>query len=141
MRAAEKNEAADEQVRPGSDRSFGVVFAVVFAIIGCWPLLRGETPYWTILAIAAAFALAALVAPRLLRPLNWIWFRIGLLLHSVMSPLVMGAVFFLCVTPIGVVMRLLGKDVLALRRQAERSTYWIVRDPPGPGPDTMKNQF
>jgi hypothetical protein len=93
------------------------------------------------LAIAAAFGLAALAAPRMLHPLNALWFRLGLLLHRVVSPLVMGAVFFLCVTPIGLIMRMRGKDLLSLRREDGSRTYWVVRDPAGPDPATMTKQF
>jgi predicted membrane metal-binding protein len=127
--------------KPGSDRSFGLVFAAVFALFGCWPVLAGRAPHWIALAIAAAFGLAALAAPRMLHPLNALWFRLGLLLHRVVSPLVMGAVFFLCVTPIGLIMRMRGKDLLSLRREDGSRTYWVVRDPAGPDPATMTKQF
>ena len=88
-----------------------------------------------------AFAALALVLPRALHPLNYAWFRLGLLLHRVMSPMIIGAVFFLCVTPIGLILRLFRKDVLSLRRRADLPSYWIVRDPPGPEPGTMSKQF
>ncbi len=127
--------------QPGSDRSFGLVFAAVFTLFGGWPVVSGRAPHWIALAVAAAFGLAALVAPRMLHPLNIVWFRLGLLLHRIVSPLVMGAVFFLCVTPIGLIMRMRGKDLLSLRRQDTSRTYWIVRDPAGPDPATMKKQF
>jgi hypothetical protein len=134
-------ELESETVNAASDRSVGLVFAAVFTLIGAWPLLRWEAPRWSLLAIAAGFALVAVFAPRLLRPLNRVWFRIGLLLHRIVSPLVMGAVFFLCVTPIALIMRLRGKDLLALRREPARASYWILRDPPGPAPDSMEHQF
>ncbi|HEY4723562.1 MAG TPA: SxtJ family membrane protein, partial [Anaerolineae bacterium] len=98
----------------GSDRSFGFVFAVVFAIIGCWPSLYLEPPRWWALVIALAFAAVAFVRPRILRPFNRAWLAFGRLLHRVMSPLILGAIFFLCVTPIALIMRLRGKDVLSL---------------------------
>ena len=78
----------------GSDRSFGFVFAVVFTIVGLWPLLRQDTPRWWAIAIALAFALVALVRPALLHPLNRAWLLVGRLLHKVVSPLVMSAIFF-----------------------------------------------
>jgi hypothetical protein len=127
--------------QPGSDRSFGLVFAAVFALFGGCPVVSGRPPHWIALAIAAAFGLAALAAPRLLHPLNIAWFRLGLLLHRIVSPLVMGAVFFLCVTPIGLIMRICGKDLLSLRRRDSVRTYWIMRVPAGPDPTLMKKQF
>jgi predicted membrane metal-binding protein len=123
-----------------SDRSFGFVFAAVFAIVGAWPLLRGGTPRWGTFAIAVVFAVIALTQPRMLRLLNHAWQFVGMLLHRVMSPLVMSAIFFLCVTPIAVIMRLRGKDVLSLKRHPDLSSYWITCDPP-PNAESMKRQF
>jgi predicted membrane metal-binding protein len=123
-----------------SDRSFGFVFAAVFAIVGAWPLMRGETPRWGALAIAVVFALIAFTRPQILRPVNRAWQFIGLLLHRVMSPFVMLAIFFLCVTPIAVITRLRGKDVLSLKRRPDLSSYWITCDPP-PNAESMKHQF
>jgi hypothetical protein len=124
-----------------SDRSFGFVFAVVFALIAGWPLWHAEPPRWWAAGIAAAFTLAALARPGILHPLNRAWLALGRLLHLVVSPLVMGAIFFLCVTPIGWIMRLRGKDVLSLARRSDLSSYWIGREPPTPQSQSMKNQF
>ena len=124
-----------------SDRSFGFVFAVVFALIAGWPLWHAEPPRWWAAGIAAAFTLAALARPGILHPLNRAWLALGRLLHLVVSPLVMGAIFFLCVTPIGWIMRLRGKDVLSLARRSDLSSYWIAREPPKPQSQSMKNQF
>jgi predicted membrane metal-binding protein len=124
-----------------SDRSFGFVFAGVFALIGCWPLLHFQPPRWWALGIAFAFALAALVRPQILHPLNRAWLMLGLLLHKVVSPLVMGLIFFLCVTPTAWIMRLRGKDVLSLSRRPDLSSYWIAREPQPPDAETMKRQF
>ena len=124
-----------------SDRSFGFVFAAVFALIGCWPLLRLGLPRWWALALAVAFALLALARPQILHPLNLAWLALGRLLHRVISPLIMGMIFFLCVTPIAWIMRFRGKDVLSLARRRDLSTYWITREPQPPASDTMKRQF
>jgi len=124
-----------------SDRSFGVVFAVLFLLIGCWPFWHWQPPRWWAMAIAAAFAIAALVRPQTLHPLARLWLALGRLLHKVVSPLVMGLIFFATVTPTGWIMRLLGKDVLSLRRRPDLNTYWIKRGPPLPEAETMKNQF
>jgi saxitoxin biosynthesis operon SxtJ-like protein len=141
MHSVTEGQRQEDENKPGSDRNFGLVIAGATAILGALPLLRGAAPHGWLLAIAAAFAILGLAAPRVLFPLNYVWFRFGLLLHRVISPLVIGAVFFLCVTPIGVIMRLLGKDVLSLRRRADLPSYWIERTPPGPEPGTMTNQF
>lgn len=141
MRAVTEGQRSEDQARPGSDRNFGLVMAGAAVVLGCLPLLRGAPPHWWLLAIAVVFGALALLAPRALIPLNYLWLRFGLLLHRVVSPLVIGAVFFLCVTPIGLIMRLAGKDVLSLRHRDDLSSYWIVRDPPGPEPGTMTDQF
>lgn len=131
-----------EQVEAGSNRAFGLVFAGFFAIVGLWPLVfRGDEPRWWALALALAFVAVALLRPAwLARPNHW-WMRFGLLLNRVVSPLVMGLLFYAMFTPFGVVMRLMGKDPLHRRFEAGADSYWIRREPPGPPPDTMKNQF
>jgi len=127
---------------PGSsDRSFGVVFAVVFSLVGSWPFLYWQPPRWWALAIAAAFAIIAFIRPQILHPLNRLWLALGRMLHKIVSPLVMGVIFFTIVTPTGWLMRLRGEDVLSLRRRPDLKTFWIKRGPSGPESETMKNQF
>jgi predicted membrane metal-binding protein len=129
------------EVKGSSERSFGLVFAAVFAVVALWPLLKGgEARGWAGL-LALLFLAAALLRPRLLAPLNRLWFRFGLLLHKVVNPLVMGLLFFLTVTPIALLMRGLGKDPLRLRFDPAAESYWIPRQPPGPAPDSMRHQF
>jgi hypothetical protein len=128
-------------VAVGSDRSFGVVFAVVFAIVAVFPLWSGGAVRIWALGAGAAFLAAALAVPRALRPLNLLWFRFGLLLHRIVSPLVMGLLFFVTVTPVGLLMRASGKDPMRLKRDPAAASYWIPRQPPGPAPGSMKNQF
>ena len=125
----------------GSERSFGLVFAVVFAIIALWPLKAGGDIRPWAAGAAVAFALAALVVPRALKPLNIVWFKFGMVLHHVMTPLIMGLLFFVTVTPVGMLMRATGKDPMRLKRDPKAASYWIVRTPPGPAPESMKNQF
>jgi hypothetical protein len=141
--------ARGHDVQMGSERGFGLVFAVVFALIGVWPAIHlGWAPRfdidalrWWSLAIAAAFLAVALIAPSLLRPLNWLWFQFGMLLSKVMTPLVMGIMFVLTVVPTALVMRLRGKDLLRLKIDRQAKSYWIMREPPGPARDTMRNQY
>src|SRR5918996_3929404 len=123
---------SEGEVRGSSDRGFALVFAVVFAIIALWPLIGGEPPRWWAALIAAGFAGVGLVKPSLLAPLNRLWTRFGLVLHSVVNPLVMGLLFYLVVTPTGLVMRMMGRDLLRLKADPDARSYWIEREPPGP---------
>jgi hypothetical protein len=128
-------------VRGSSDRSFGIVIAGFFAILGLLPLFWGDAVRWWALAAAAVFCAAALAAPRLLAPLNRQWTRLGLLLHRIVSPLVLGIMFFGMFMPIGLLMRISGKDPLRLRADPDARSYWIERIPPGPAAESLKNQF
>ena len=125
----------------GSERSFGIVFGVVLSIIGLLPLLRSHTPFYWSLGIAAVFLAAAFYAPKILAPLNRLWFRFGLLLHTIISPLIMGMLFYLAVTPTGLILRLFGKDLLRLKFDLKAGSYWVKRDPPGPQRGSFENQF
>ena len=131
----------DEAPAGGSDRGFGVVFAIVFAAVGLFPLLGGEPPRGWSIAVAGALLAVALVKAHWLAPLNRVWTRFGLLLQRVVNPLVMAVIYFAVVTPTGLVMRALGKDPLRLRRDPAAESYWIHRDPPGPERESMTNQF
>ena len=130
-----------DDIKPSSNKSFGLVIAAFFAIVALWPLLHAERVRWWALGVAAAFAIAALLWPAALAPLNTLWTRLGLLLYKVVSPVVLGLLFFVTVTPIALIMRVLGKDPLRLRRDPNAASYWLERTPPGPSPESMKNQF
>ncbi len=129
------------KVEMGSERSFGLVFAVVFTLVCVLPLKSGEEPRLWAGALAGAFLVVAFVAPKLLKPLNRLWFLVGMALHHVVTPLVMGLLFFVTVTPIALIMRASGKDPLRLKRDKDTASYWILREPPGPPPETMRRQF
>ena len=133
--------AGDNDVKSSSNRSFGLTFAVVFLVIACWPVLARQRVRWWALGLAILFGVVALVAPRVLAPLNRLWFLVGLILHAIVSPVVLGLLFFTTVTPIGALMRAFGKDPLRLKREPRATTYWINRQPPGPAADTMTRQF
>ena len=130
-----------QSAKPGSERSFGLVFAAVFLLVALWPLLDRASPRWWAVALAAAFMLCAFLAPRALAPLNLLWFRFGELLHRIVSPVALGVIFFGAVTPYALVMRLFGRDELLLRKRSARASYWVRREPPGPPPDSFHNQF
>ncbi len=125
----------------GSDRSFGIVFAIFFTLIGLLPLRSHHPIRWWALGLAAAFLGVGLLLPRWLHPLNRIWTKLGILLGRVVSPIVTALLFFLVVTPIGLLFRLLKKDPLHLAPAGEATSYWIARAPVGPAPETMRNQF
>lgn len=113
----------------------------MFTIIGLWPLINKGDPYLWALSIAGLLLTVAIVRPAWLAPANRLWMRFGLLLHKITNPLIMGLVFFLTVTPTGLIMRAMGKDPLNRKLDRAAKSYWIEREPPGPAPETMINQF
>ena len=127
-----------------SERSFGLLFTAVFALLaGYGWFFKGwsQSVVLSFVGAALAFGLLGLVAPKVLRPLNWLWFQLGQLLGKIVSPVVLGAIFFLLLTPVALVTRLFGRDELRLKRKASQTTYWLDRAPPGPEPESFKNQF
>ncbi len=135
-----ENYSRSEAVTGGSDRSFGIVMTVAFTVISLLNWWRdGHLWRWT-LGIGAFFLAATLFYPAALKPLNWLWLKLGLLLHKVVNPIVMALIFFGTVLPTGLVMRALGRDPLRLKRRPDVNSYWIER-PPGPAPESMKDQF
>jgi hypothetical protein len=135
-----ENLARSNDVRIGSERSFGLVIAVVLSVIGGARLWHGHDPTY-FLAAAAALAALAVAAPAVLRPFNILWFRFGLLLHAVVTPIILALMFYTVITPIGWLMRASGKRPLALKFDPDATSYWIHRDPPGPAPESLPNQF
>jgi hypothetical protein len=130
------------KVKAGSDRSFGLFFAIGFALFGFAPLvLHGASVRGWALGIAGAFGVVAWVAPSLLKPVNRLWFRLGLALHSVVNPIIMGLIYFGAVVPMGLLLRALGKDLLRLKREPKATTYWIMREPQAPPRGSMTRQF
>jgi hypothetical protein len=129
------------EAKIGSDRSFGVVFAIVFVIIGALPLLKGgDLRLWAFL-VAAVFLGLGLFTPRVLRPLNILWFKFGLLLGRIIAPIVISLLFFIAITPTALVMRLLRKDLLSLKFDRKAKSYWINRTKTDNPMGSMKNQF
>ena len=136
-----ENSGAAHDVKMGSERAFGLVFVGFFALLAGLAWWNGSfyLPYWA--GASAVFMLTALLAPAVLRPLNVLWFKFGLLLNALVSPIVLGALFFLTITPLGWLMRLFGARPLSLKFDRAAQSYWIRRDPPGPPPASLKNQF
>ena len=126
----------------GSDRGFGLVFAAVFSIVaGFQGWSGGIAAAWGWLAVALTFAAAALVAPKILNPLNRLWFRFGMLLHRIVTPVILGLMFYGTVVPTGLALRLFGKDLLHLKAEPEAESYWIKREPSEITPESLRNQF
>ena len=126
-----------DDIKISSNRSFGIVFFIVFLLIATYPLLKGnDVRVWSLL-ISFGFLILGLINSKILSPLNKLWFKFGLLLGRFISPLIMGIIFFVVVTPIAIIMRLLKKDLLNLKYN-KKETYWI--DKSGPK-SKMKNQF
>lgn len=130
-----------QEVEAGpSNRSFGLLFTVVFALVGTTPWWRGGPVRLWALVIAGVFGLVAIAAPRALAPLNRLWLRLGLLMHRVVNPVVMGALFYLVVTPFGLVRQVMGKGLTPrLLKDPRASTYWIDRT--GHPASRMDQQF
>ena len=127
----------DNNIKIGSNKSFGIVFFIFFLIISIFPLFKnGEIRIWSLL-IAIIFLILGVINSKILTPLNKIWFKIGIFLGSLVSPIVMGIVFFAIVTPTSIVMRILGKNLLNLKRSNEKS-YWVEKSKIK---SKMKNQF
>ena len=126
-----------DDIKISSNRSFGIVFFIVFLLIALYPLLKGnDLRIWSLI-ISFIFLALGLINSKILTPLNRLWFKFGLLLGKIISPLVMGIIFFVVVTPIGIIMRLLKKDLLNLKYNKKES-YWIEKSEPK---SKMKNQF
>ena len=124
-------------IKIGSNRSFGIVFFIVFLLISIYPLINNENVRIWSLVISLIFLVLGIINSNILSPLNKPWFKFGIFLGKIISPIIMGIIFFLVVTPIGLIMRLIGKDVLNLKYSNHKS-YWIEKTGPK---SKMKNQF
>ena len=126
-----------DDIKISSNRSFGIVFFIVFLLIALYPLsYSGELRVWSTI-ISFIFLVLGILNSKILTPFNKLWFKFGIFLGKIISPLIMGIIFFIVVTPIGLIMRLFGKDVLNLKYNKNHS-YWIEKNGPK---SKMKNQF
>jgi hypothetical protein len=128
--------------KSSSEKSFGITFAVVFTVFGLWPwVVHGRSPYLWAFGLALLFLAAGLCLPHVLTPLNRLWFRFGLALHTIVNPVVMLLLYYGAVVSMGLIVKAFGKDLLRLKRNPATTSYWIARDPPGPTPESMTKQF
>ena len=128
----------DNEIKISSNKSFGFVFFAIFLVIALWPLLNdGIIRVWSLI-LSSGFLILSFLNSKILTPLNKLWIRFGILLGKIVSPMVMGIIYFGVVTPIGILMRLFGKDILNLKINKNKKTYWLVRDKIK---SNMKNQF
>jgi hypothetical protein len=125
-------------IKISSNRNFGLVFFFIFLVVSIWPLTHNESPRIWSAIISLAFLILVLTRSKLLTPLNRLWAKFGIILGSIIAPIVMGVVFFLVITPIGLVMKIIGKDLLSIKYDKKKETYWVKRDKPT---STMKQQF
>ena len=125
-------------IKISSNRNFGLVFFFIFLVVSIWPLTHNESPRIWSAIISLAFLILVLTRSKLLTPLNRLWAKFGIILGSIIAPIVMGVVFFLVVTPIGLIMKIIGKDLLSIKYDKKKETYWVKRDKPT---STMKQQF
>ena len=127
----------NKNIKISSNRNFGIVFFVVFLIIAVWPLLKSDPiRIWSLL-IAIIFLFLGIINSKILTPLNKIWFKFGIFLGNFISPIVMAIIFFFVVTPIGILMKVLKKDLINLKKNNDKS-YWIIKEDIK---TKMKNQF
>ncbi len=126
-----------KKIKVSSNKSFGIVFSIFFLLISVYPLLNNDPIYYWSLFVSFIFLVLGLMNSKILSPLNLLWFKFGILLGKIVSPVVMGIIFFLVVTPISIILKIFGKDVLNLKFNNNK-TYWIVKDGPK---SNMKKQF
>jgi len=127
----------NQKIKIGSNKSFGIVFSIVFLVIAFWPMLNGNEIYYWSLAISIVFLILGLINSKILTPLNTIWNKFGILLGNVVSPIVMCIIFFLIATPTSIIMKLLGKDLLKLKKN-NNDSYWIEKNNQK---SKMRNQY
>ena len=130
-----------EKLEIGSNRAFGIIISIAFLIIGLWPLINENPVRSWLLYIALVLIIFSIFKPDFLKPLNRLWFLFGLILHKIFNPIIMGLLFYVTITPTGLLMRLFKKRPLNLSFDDSLESYWIQRRPPGPKSETMKNQF
>jgi len=138
---ADSNIPKPPAVKPLDNRIFGLIFTGIFLVIACWPLLSGNDPRQWALIAAGLFGVPALLFPKVLAPLNSLWAKFGLFMHKIVNPILMGIVFYVAVLPTGIIIRLLGKDPMQRKFNADAKSYWIDREPDSLSKESFDNQF
>ena len=129
---------SQSKIKIGSNKNFGLVFFIVFLIVGLWPIINNEPiRIWAII-ISIFFLVLGLMNSKILTPLNKLWFRLGIFLGAIIAPIVMAIIFFLLVTPISFMVKMMGKDLLMQKYESKKKSYWINRDK---SISSMKRQF
>lgn len=131
----------DNKPKMLSERSFGLIFSGIFLAIAMWPMLFGSSPREWALITAGVWAVAALIVPIVLRPLNILWMYFGLMMHKIVNPILMGLVFFIAVFPTGLILKILGKDPMRRKFDSQADSYWIARTPDSQHKEHFDNQF
>ena|SRR5271154_926823 len=131
----------DDSPYGSTDRFFGLLFSAFWGVVAMAPLRRGGSIRSWAVVLAGAFLVTSLIRPVLLGPLNRLWQRLAQLLQTLTNPIVMAVLYFSTIVPFALVMRLLNRDVLRLKWEPGQTSYWIPRKPPGPRPESMKDQF
>ena len=127
----------EKKIKISSNKNFGIVFSIFFLLISIYLLLNNNPIYYWSLFVSFIFLVLGLMNSKILSPLNLLWFKFGILLGKIVAPVIMGVIFFLVVTPISIILKIFGKDVLNLKFNNNK-TYWIVKDGPK---NNMKKQF
>lgn len=140
MSSHEVIHSADD-IAPGSDRSFGLIVGGILVAIAVYQYFKGAGWFLYVGAPGLVLMLMALALPRALRPLNIAWTRLGILLGRIVTPVVMFLVYIIAVVPVGILLKLTGKDLLRLKKGSHSTSFWVERQPPGPPPESLKDQF
>lgn len=127
--------------KQSSNRSFGLVMATAFAVIGLVPLWNGNAILWWSFLVAMVFLALSIFYAKVLEKPKLVWLKFGELLHHITNPIILGLMFFTLITPMALLLRVAGKDLVNRKLDPKAKSYWIRRDPPGPEPSGMENQF
>jgi hypothetical protein len=136
-----KNKSSEIDIVGPSNKKFGLTFAIIFFVIGLFLWYEKAAVVFWPMVLGATFLGLGLFLPKSLNALNLLWLKFGLLLHRVTSPIILATMFYLLITPMGILMRVFGRCPIDKKFNAQLNSYWIVRDPPGSDPESMRNQF
>jgi hypothetical protein len=127
--------------KAASSKSFGVLLGVTLLVIAAWKYTHGAPSYSIFASSGALLLVMAVFMPRLLRPIKTVWLRLGNLLGRMFSPIALTLIYLVAIIPVGLLLKIFRKDTLRLAQDPGATSYWITREPPGPDPDSLKDQF